>query len=586
MFFKVTRHPYVTSAIALAMTTSLTGCLGSDGSDGADGQPAGPIISNLSVEGSPIRPGGQVQVFVSANSPSGEPLSYEWSTPDGWDGESSDDDVLVLTAPDEQAVGDRVRVTVSDGNRSREAEASVATRGPAIDSWDVSFPADEPLREGDDLSIALEAFNRDGQILDFIHEISGLVFSDTGPGADWNVTQRSMGGSYLIRSTVIDGVGLTATMGTNVRFEGVSEWAGFGADRQRTGRSPNPDTQSIAGTILAKTELFDTESRVQSSAAIGPDGTLYVGSRNGFVYAIDPESKEEIWSFETDDWITRSSPVVDANSNVYFGSIDNKVYGLDANGAELWSFETNDAVISSPALGADDTLYVGSTDGRVYALDSMNGHKIWSFETESLIIASPSVDSSPALGADGTVYIGAYDNNVYALDSSEGTEIWSFETGGLVQSSPAVGEDGVVYIGSSDSNVYALDPDDGSKIWSYATEGHVQSSPALGEDGMVFVGSNDNRVYALNSSDGSKVWSFETGGSVRSSPAIAADGSVFVGSHDNRVYRLNPSDGTVAAGGSVETDNRVSASPAIGLDGTVYIGSEDGIIYSVSAPTL
>ena len=43
---------------------------------------------------------------------------------------------------------------------------------------------------------------------------------------------------------------------------------------------------------------FKTEKGVESSHAIGPDGTIYVGSWDGKLYAINPNGSLK-WSFQT-----------------------------------------------------------------------------------------------------------------------------------------------------------------------------------------------------------------------------------------------------------------------------------------------
>jgi hypothetical protein len=64
-----------------------------------------------------------------------------------------------------------------------------------------------------------------------------------------------------------------------------------------------------------------------------------------------------------------SSPAIGADGTVYVGSYDTKVYALDgATGQKRWEFTTGDWVYSSPAIGADGTVYVGSDDNKVYAL--------------------------------------------------------------------------------------------------------------------------------------------------------------------------------------------------------------------------
>ena len=110
-----------------------------------------------------------------------------------------------------------------------------------------------------------------------------------------------------------------------------------------------------------------------------------------------------------------SSPAIGADGTVYVGSDDDKVYALDgATGAKKWEFETGGGVYSSPAIGADGTVYVGSDDNKVYALDGATGPRSGSSRPVT-------GHSSPAIGADGTVYVGSADRKVYAL---EGASPW------------------------------------------------------------------------------------------------------------------------------------------------------------------
>jgi outer membrane protein assembly factor BamB len=63
-----------------------------------------------------------------------------------------------------------------------------------------------------------------------------------------------------------------------------------------------------------------------------------------------------------------SSPAVGANGTIYVGSLDRNVYALNPDGTQKWKFVTGGTVGSSPAVGADGTIYIGSNDHNVYAL--------------------------------------------------------------------------------------------------------------------------------------------------------------------------------------------------------------------------
>jgi outer membrane protein assembly factor BamB len=316
-----------------------------------------------------------------------------------------------------------------------------------------------------------------------------------------------------------------------------------------------------------------TVGEVQSSPAIGSDGTVYVGSDDNRLCALDGKTGLNLWEFETGRWV-RSSLAIGSDGVVYIGSFDNKLYALDGkSGIKLWEFETEHYVDSSPAISSDGTVYVGSRDKKIYAINGKTGIKLWEFNT------GRSVDSSPAIGSDGTVYVGSWDKKLYAINGKSGVKLWEFETGGFVSSSPAIGSDGTVYIGSWDKKLHAVDGKSGIKLWEFETESYVLSSPAIGSDGTVYVGSRDKKLYAINGKSGVKLWEFETEDWVDSSPAIGSDGTVYVGSFDKKLYAINGKSGVKLW--EFETGGVVRSSPAIGSDGTLYVGSRDTKLYAI-----
>ncbi len=303
-----------------------------------------------------------------------------------------------------------------------------------------------------------------------------------------------------------------------------------------------------------------------SSPAIGPDGTIYVGSQDNYLYAVNDDGTLK-WRFQTGG-VVRSSPAIGADGTVYVGSYDNRLYALNPDGTVKWSYATGGNVPSSPAIAADGTIIFGSSDNSIRALNPDSTLK-WSYAT------SGAVYSSPAVAADGTVYCGSNDRYFCCLDS-DGNLKWHHRCGREVQSSPAIASDGTVYVGADDDYLYAFNPDSTPK-WSVLTNGQVQSSPAIAPDGTVYVGSGVHLLYALNP-DGSTKWWYVTGDKVNSSPAINANGTIYFGSDDNYLRALNP-DGTLIW--QYEVDNDIESSPTIGPDGTIYFVSNDGYLYAL-----
>lgn len=344
----------------------------------------------------------------------------------------------------------------------------------------------------------------------------------------------------------------------------------FRHDPQHTGRSPyiGPEVPNLLWT-------FSAGGWIQSSVAIGEDGTLYVGSTDKNLYAINPDGTLR-WSFKTDSFID-SSPAFGAKTKtVYAGSWDGKIYALNSETGNLKWFYVTGGPIPSTSITLDDeeTLYTGSIDKKVYAIRSDKTLK-WDYLTGG------EVHSTPALSHDmSIVYVGSDDGYFYALNSANGNIKWEKKIGARLRSSPAIGSDGTIYVGADNRKLYAINPDDGSFRWICDGFGDVvRSSPAISADGKtVYIGSDGDYLHAINSNDGTVQWFYKTDGNIFSSPVIDANGTIYFGAFDNKLYALN-SDGTLKW--SFLVYKGIFASPTLGIDGTIYIGSQDRKLYAI-----
>lgn len=317
---------------------------------------------------------------------------------------------------------------------------------------------------------------------------------------------------------------------------------------------------------------FVTAGFILSSPAVGPDGTLYVGSQDKHVYAIAPNGALR-WRFLTGDWVD-ASPVIAPDGTIYVGSWDGKLYALTPTGAKKWEYATGagNFIYSSPALGADSTIYFGAGDGNFYALRP-DGSLKWTYP------AADWIDSSPAIGPDGTLYFGSWDGALYAVRDEEthAAEIWRFVTGGPLLASPAIGRDGAVYVGSNDGKFYAIDAATGARRWEYAVDATLEGSPALGPDGTIYFGDGGGYLHALSPS-GEARWAFNAGDPIVSTPAIRADGAIVFGTGASRIVALEPD---MREKWRFSAGDWVDSSPVIAPDGTIYIGSYDRRIYAL-----
>ncbi|MBA2349742.1 MAG: PQQ-like beta-propeller repeat protein [Solirubrobacterales bacterium] len=160
---------------------------------------------------------------------------------------------------------------------------------------------------------------------------------------------------------------------------------------------------------------FSAERIIETTPAVGPDGTIVVGTNDAFQYGVGPEGKErwrtprnsftysavavtnagiayygdhrgalnvvrakdgEVLARHVGQARTKArgdvgiwtAPAIDEAGNSYFGTRVGHIYGFDAKGIRLFDIDTGSTVDSYPALGADGTLYIGSESGELYAI--------------------------------------------------------------------------------------------------------------------------------------------------------------------------------------------------------------------------
>lgn len=399
------------------------------------------------------------------------------------------------------------------------------------------------------------------------------------------------------------------------------------------------DSAGVAKFNSVKWQFHTSGQVISSPAVVG--ATIYAGSTDGNLYALDRESGTLKWKFEAKSRIA-SSPAV-SGGLVYFGAYNGVFYAVDAaTGQQKWKFQTGgerrfaaphlhgstpaaesmpdpwDCYLSSPVVWRG-VVYFGSGDGHIYALDAASGVLNWKFKTGDVVHASPAI-------ASGTVFVGSWDSNFYALDAATGKEKWRFKTGDDpdihnqvgIQSSAAV-MDGVVYFGCRDSNLYALDAATGQKKWAFPTNGSwVITSPAV-KDGKVYFATSDSGLfYELDTKSGGVVFSLKfQGWPTFSSPAIAGS-MLYVGSTAGRLNAINlesqkiawtfdtdaarqngpaytKADGSpnyeaafasdfyddlMTGYGKLLTLGPILSSPVV-VDGVIYVGGTDGNLYAL-----
>ncbi len=286
----------------------------------------------------------------------------------------------------------------------------------------------------------------------------------------------------------------------------------------------------------------------------------------------------EAWSFPTGDAVTATPTVV--RGVVYVGSWDGYFYALDLRSGHLrWKFQLDPQPAVSPQPGANHRdatsdgglvtssawfepgsgtrpdLVIFGGGYTLYALDASNGRLFWSHDYTGRpdLPANPAVDdtrifSSPVVSG-GRVIFGVspdghrgYRGYIVAASLSTGDPVWVHETdidsaghvlndgcGGVWSSGTVLAKTGLVVFDVSDchfgnpppeaESVIALRIADGSQAWSYRparpdpgcdTDFGATANAATDPSGnptFLGVGGKDGTYYSLDPSTGTPRWS-------------------------------------------------------------------------------
>ena len=285
------------------------------------------------------------------------------------------------------------------------------------------------------------------------------------------------------------------------------------------------------------------------------DGTLFLGSMEGTLVAVDISDGSRLWEV----------PFKASKSSGGFGCV--------AGGS------TTVAIYGNPAISGE-LVYIGGYNGKIYAVNADSGAIKWQYPPEAEDYLKPIVGG--AVVALGKVYFGGSDGKVYALDAANGGKQWEFAEGeDTIWSTPAIDDD-TLFIGSFDKKLYALNAADGSKKWEFETEGAIVSTPVV-YNNTVYFGSFDRHLYAVNAASGQQIWQFPENEEVGSQPGnwfwakvVAYNNTIYAGNLDGKVYILNAETGTEKAG-PIDLGSPISSSPVL-VGKSVIIAVEEGII--------
>ncbi|KIC92680.1 PQQ-binding-like beta-propeller repeat protein [Flavihumibacter solisilvae] len=120
---------------------------------------------------------------------------------------------------------------------------------------------------------------------------------------------------------------------------------------------------------------------IQKAVTLYKDAVVF-GSRDFNIYAVDKQKGTGFWNWkEKGSWIVASPHLL--QDNLYFGTSDShRFYCIDAGSGEIkWNISVPMRVYGT-AASADSIIYFGCFDGKLYGVDEREGKILRTFQTD------------------------------------------------------------------------------------------------------------------------------------------------------------------------------------------------------------
>ena len=347
--------------------------------------------------------------------------------------------------------------------------------------------------------------------------------------------------------------------------------------------SPNSGQAANFSDVVNYTVSAEDASTKKYNVFVTSNSMVYVGSANGFLYAVDALSGQLKWSFNGGG-LQMDGPICYQGKVYVTVSGGGPVYCLNAEtGAVIWSYPPASSGYGTPCV-FNGTVYVGYSssvgwDCGVHAINANTGTLIW-----SKLVASTfySAIHTPTVVA-GYVVVTEFVTGLHVLNAATGNLVWT--TGLGINSANPLVKNGIIYIGGEFTFLRAYDLVTGAVVWqNNSFFGNVSGCPVMAND-MIYVGTG-NKMYAVNKTTGAIVWSQSplSSGTYFSSVSVSLpDNALYAGSDDGRLYCLDLTTGAIKWA-YINNENGGTYTPSpVAANGMVVVNGLYNSLNAVSA---
>lgn len=268
-------------------------------------------------------------------------------------------------------------------------------------------------------------------------------------------------------------------------------------------------------------------------------GQVYVGTDDGYLYAISPDKGTIRWSSKLKGPIDRGPEI--GERSLFVATAADRVYAVEPeDGKVRWQYHRDTPegfTIHGYAVPRQsrDWVYAGFSDGYLVALQAESGELAWS---RSLAAASEQfvdVDASPVVLGD-KLFAASFSGGLYALRPKDGEVLWRAML------------EGTCGLALGATNLYAVSSREG--LAALSLEGNILWRQGLPEAGdlttpvevgpfLVFSGSREG-LFVVDRQSGKLLQIFDPARGMCAAPTVDKEGrAVYVLANNGRLYALD-----------------------------------------------
>jgi len=360
-----------------------------------------------------------------------------------------------------------------------------------------------------------------------------------------------------------------------------------------------PEFQATYEPVIAwSTSIGDGVDKYYSQLQPAVDEkAVYVAARDGEVKALSVKEGEKLWSVDLSEHesnIANRSARLSGGiglgvDTLYIGTENAQVFALDAeNGDIKWVTKITGEVIAQPVYD-NGFVVVHTSRGDLTALDSNTGEEVWILPN-----AQPKLSlrgsATPSISQGGVIY-GRADGYVSAALLESGQPLWQIPVArpfGATELDRLADADmkpvivnGVVYALAYNGNLVAIDLLKGEQLWSQKYSGYNDISVS-GRD--IFLTDYRGYVFAINRNDGKQRWVNKELAYRNVTGVTVANDFIVVGDAEGYLHWIDRETGKFVAQQDLDSDG-IYIEP-IATRTHLYLQTRSGDLIAIEKPIL